>query len=83
MRVAAPDRACAEVDAPSGRRYRARDGMFRMGERDGRALVAAGGFVPALSGITRRAVGYRCTGCGFGSFVTLCSRCGGTCTKET
>ncbi|WP_214103231.1 hypothetical protein [Acrocarpospora catenulata] len=81
MKVVAPARACVEVDGLSGRRYRARDGIYEMSPRDGKAFVAAGGFVPSLSGATSRATGYRCS-CGFGSFFTTCSRCGGTCTKE-
>jgi hypothetical protein len=83
MRVVAPARACVEVDGVTGRRYRAKDGVYEMSPRDGRALVAAGGFLPSLSGATSRTTGYRCGRCGFGSFFTTCSRCGGTCTKES
>jgi hypothetical protein len=82
VKVVAPDRACLEVDGLSGRRYRARDGVYEMSDRDGRALVAAGGFLPSLSGATSRAAGYRCPVDGFGSFFTTCSRCGGRCERE-
>ncbi|MEU0516638.1 hypothetical protein [Streptosporangium sp. NPDC006007] len=82
MRVVAPARAVAEVDGLSGRRYRAQDGIYEMSDRDGRALVALGGSVPSLAGATSRRAGYRCAACGFGSFFTTCSRCGGTCIKE-
>lgn len=82
MRVVAPARAVAEVDGLSGRRYRARDGIYEMSRRDGQALVQAGGFLPSLVGATSRAFGYRCPADGFGSFFVTCSRCGGTCIKE-
>ncbi|WP_327088540.1 hypothetical protein OIE66_40530 [Nonomuraea sp. NBC_01738] len=82
MRVIAPAKTCVEVDGLSGRRYRARDGVYEMSERDGRALVAAGGFRPSLTGATSRAAGYRCPSDGFGSFFTTCSRCGGPCERE-
>lgn len=40
---------------------------------------------PALSGATRRGLGFRCTRCGRGSFFTACGRtgCGGTCERES
>ena len=82
MKVVAPAKAAVQVDGVSGRRYTARDGIYDMSPRDGRALVAAGGFLPSLSGTTSSTTGYRCSSCGFGSFFTSCSRCGGTCTKE-
>lgn len=82
MRVAAPDRPCLEVDGLSGRRYRARDGIYNMTARDGRALIAAGGFAPSVAGHTRSTIGYRCTACGFGSYFRGCSRCGGSCERE-
>ncbi|MEV0968509.1 hypothetical protein [Microtetraspora glauca] len=82
MKVVAPAKAVTEVDGLSGRRYRAPDGIYEMSDRDGRALLAAGGFLPSLSGPTSRTTGYRCT-CGFGSYFTTCGRCGGTCTKES
>lgn len=83
MRVAAPDSAVREVDGITGRRYRSRDGVYDMHPRDAAALIKAGGFTPNLGG--RTSGGYRCTtdGCGFGSFFKTCSRCGGTCEKET
>ncbi|MFI1535575.1 hypothetical protein [Streptomyces anandii] len=45
-----------------------------------RALRAYGAFPANLGGAPRG--GRRCTGCGFGSYFTICSRCGGTCAKE-
>lgn len=81
MKVVAPAKAVAEVDGLSGRRYKARDGIYDMAPRDARALVQAGGFVPSLAGITSPAAGYRCE-CGFGSYFTICSRCGGTTKRE-
>lgn len=82
MKVVAPARAVAEVDGVTGRRYKARDGVYDMAPRDARALIKVGGFLPSLSGTTSRAAGYRCGGCGFGSFFTTCSRCGGNAHKE-
>lgn len=82
MKVIAPAKAVAEVDGVTGRRYKARDGVYDMAPRDARALIKAGGFLPSLAGTTSRAAGYRCPACGFGSFFRCCSRCGGTCVKE-
>lgn len=82
MRVVAPTPGCLEVDAPSGRRYRARGGFYDMSDRDGKALVAAGGFVPSMTGTTRAGIGFRCADCGFGSWFRRCSRCGGQAVKE-
>lgn len=81
MKVVAPAKAVAEVDGLSGRRYQARDGIYDMAPRDARALIKIGGFVPSLSGTTSRTTGYRCE-CGFGSYFTTCSRCGGTTRRE-
>ena len=75
MRVVAPARACLEVDGLSGRRYRARDGVYEMSERDGKALVAAGGFRPSL-GPSAAVRGGFCCPCGFRPVIARCSRCG-------
>lgn len=73
----------AEVDAPSGLRYaKDKQGIFHMTPSDAALLVKGGGFFPSMAGPTRKTVGYRCEDCGFGSFVTTCSRCGGACVKE-
>jgi hypothetical protein len=80
--VAAPDGRVREVDGPSGIRYQSRDGLYRMLPADAAALRAVGGFAPNIGGRTTRG-GYRCTGCGFGSFFRRCSRCNtDTCEKE-
>lgn len=83
MKVVAPAKGCVEVDGLSGRRYRARDGIYDMAPRDAKALVKAGGFLPSLAGTTRRGIGYVCGSCGFGSYVRRCSRCGGECRRES
>src|SRR5882724_3749325 len=83
VRVVAPTQGCVEVDGVTGRRYRARGGFYDMSPADGRALVAYGGFEPSLAGTTGSRVGYRCAGCGFGSYFRTCSRCGGVCVKES
>lgn len=81
MRVCAPDGAVREVDS-RGRRYRSADGVYDMPPSEARRLIAAGGFAPSLTGQTSRRHGYSCVDCGFGSYFTICSRCGGTCRKE-
>lgn len=82
MKVVSPAKACREVDGVTGRRYKARDGVYDMHPRDARALVKAGGFLPSLSGTTASGLGWRCPACSFGSFFRRCSRCGGTCERE-
>ncbi len=82
VKVCAPDGAARQVDV-NGHRYRTRDGMYEMRPADARMLRAAGGFVPALNGTAPAGSGYTCTGCGFGSWFTTCSRCGATCTRES
>lgn len=77
---------CREVDAPSGRRYYARDyrqgGSFDMHPADAATAVRMGGAIASLAGATRRALGWRCPSCGFGSFLRACGRCGGECVRE-
>lgn len=77
---------CREFDAPSGRRYFARQygqgGSFDLPAGDAKALVALGGAVASLAGSTRRAIGWRCPACGFGSFLKSCGRCGTECVRE-
>ena len=83
MKVAAQGEMVAEVDAPSGARYRRdKGGLFDMSPSDAQALVKGGGFFPSLAGSTKKHIGYRCTSCGFGTYVKTCGRCGGRCEKE-
>lgn len=56
--------------------------VFDVTPVEARAVVAAGGAYASLAGATRRAVGYRCGACGFGSVVKMCSRCGEECVRE-
>ncbi|MFE5369245.1 hypothetical protein [Streptomyces mirabilis] len=85
MKVAAQGEMVAEVDAPSGARYRRdeKTGLFDMSESDAHALVKGGGFFPSMSGATSRRIGYRCTACGFGTYIKTCGRCGSPCEKES
>lgn len=53
-----------------------------MDPADAKHIADIGGFIPAMNGISRKSVGYRCRGCGFGSYFTRCSRCGGKAVKE-
>lgn len=83
-----PDGAVRGVDI-EGARTGARMGSYTPG-RDGtvtvdnprhiRALREMGAFPANLGG--RTAGGFRCA-CGFGSFFKTCSRCGGTCERES
>jgi hypothetical protein len=82
---------CREIDSPvTGRRYYARGGgggyaqggSFDMGETDAKLAVRMGGAIASLAGGTRRALGWRCPRCGFGSFLKRCGRCGGECERE-
>jgi hypothetical protein len=81
---------CREVDSPSGTRYYARGGRkgymqggsFDMSPADAAMAVRMGGAVASLAGATRRALGWRCPSCGFGSFLKLCSKCGEECVRE-
>ena len=82
MRVPAEDIKQVQHDV-NGVRYIARNGFFDMPEHHARTHLKAANLPwPNLTGATARRVGYRCTGCGFGSFFASCSRCGGTCVKE-
>lgn len=74
----------AQVDAPSGIRYGGNvpGRVFDMLPSDAAAVVKLGGVLASVSGTARRAIGYRCGACGFGSVVKRCSRCGGECARE-
>ena len=76
---------CREVDH-AGRRYYARNyrqgGSFDMPDAAAKQAVRIGGAIASLAGTTRRAAGWRCPACGFGSFVRRCSRCGTECERE-
>lgn len=87
MRIAAPDGAVAGMEvkgAQTGQvtRYNGRI-MDVSDPMHVKALLSEGAFPASLSGRTRRAIGYRCASCGFGSFVKRCSRCGGECERES
>ena len=72
--VAAPDGAVAQVDAPSGLRYKARaGGLYDMHPSDARMLLKAGGFRPTLGSPVKG--GFKCA-CGFWAIFRDCSRCG-------
>jgi hypothetical protein len=83
LRVVPQADNCKEIEV-GGRIYRrSRTGLFDMPEAAARYTIAnQGGQLPSLSGTTRTSEGYRCTDCGFGSFFSACSRCGGQCSRE-
>lgn len=73
-----------EITLRNGRTVkRQADGSFHMGDRQAKAAVKGdGGFIIPEMGPARRGVGYICTDCGWGSYFTKCSRCGGSCVRE-
>jgi hypothetical protein len=84
---------CQQIDSPlTGTRYYARGakafegdvrgGVFEMSDADARLAVRMGGAIASMAGVTRRALGWRCPSCGFGSFLKRCGRCGGECVRE-
>jgi hypothetical protein len=74
---------CRELTV-GGRTYRRRaNGLFDLPEAAAKHVVKfEGGQQPSLSGTTRKATGFRCVDCGFGTFVKTCSRCGAECERE-
>jgi hypothetical protein len=87
-RLCMPDGACRGIDIQGAQTGATtaytpgRDGTVTVtNARHEKALRAYGAFPANLGGRTRG--GYRCPGCGFGSFVRTCSRCQGACEKET
>lgn len=86
-RLLSPDSSIrqTEVRDLSGatRTYNAHSGgIVTVSDKDARSLLAEGYTEPSAAGTYARRVGRRCTGCGFASFFTTCSRCGGSCEKE-
>lgn len=83
MKVVPQASNCKEIEV-GGRIYRrSKGGLFDMPEKAARITIAQeGGQLPALSGTTRSGIGYHCQVCGFGSWFTTCSRCGGNCQRE-
>jgi hypothetical protein len=87
-RMCLPDGAVRGIDF-EGARTGARTGSYTPG-KDGtitvdnprhiKALREMGAFAANLGG--RTSGGFRCE-CGFGSYFKTCSRCGGTCEKES
>lgn len=68
-----------------GREYRASRGVFTMpAEAAAKHRIAANLPAPSAALPVGRTGGYRCENpaCGFGSFFTACSRCGGPCARE-
>lgn len=82
MRVASPDSRCIEVEGVTGLRYGTEGGFYDMHPADAKALVAEGGFIPSMTGVTSIRIGFCCTKCGFRCWFKRCSRCGGEAVKE-
>lgn len=80
---------CRELDirgvrhyARGGDRGYLQGGSFDLDSRDAKLLVKVGGAIASEAGTTRRGIGWRCSSCGFGSFLKRCGRCGGECERE-
>lgn len=84
---------CQQIDSPvTGTRYyargasafegRVRGGVFEMSDVDARMAVRMGGAIASLAGTARRALGWRCPACTFGSYLKTCGRCGAECVRE-
>lgn len=86
MRIAAPSGAVAGMEIKGMQTGRVTKYPGRIMDVDNpvhaKALLAEGAFPVSLSGRTNSGLGYRCTDCGFGAFLTTCGRCGGTCERE-
>lgn len=66
-----------------GREYRARNGYFELPDAAAKIHREAANLpAPATALPVGRRGGFRCTACGFGTFFTTCSRCGGACERE-
>ena len=80
---------CREIDsggvrhyARGGRKGYMQGGLFEMSDANARLAVRMGGAIASLAGAVRKSVGFRCPGCGFGSFTKVCGRCGQECERE-
>jgi hypothetical protein len=75
--VGVHDYRAIEVDGPSGRRYKARDGgLYDMLPSDAAALVREGGFRTGVGGAPAgRPGGHVCGRCGRHNFIKKCGRC--------
>lgn len=74
--VGSPDHRAIEVDGPSGRRYRARDGgMYDMLPSDAAALVREGGFKTGIGGPGMTVHGGHVCPRGHHNFLKTCGRC--------
>lgn len=84
MRLAMPDKACVGLEVEGAQSGRTKGYYGRIVDVDNprheKALRDMGAFPVNLGG--RPVGGYHCTACGFHSYFTHCSKCGGTCTRE-
>lgn len=82
MKVSAEDRRQV-AQVVGGVEYRARGGYFEMPDAHAKAhLIASELPTPSVALPVGQRAGYRCAGCGFGTFFRTCSRCGGSCERE-
>jgi hypothetical protein len=84
---------CQQLDSPlTGTRYYAkgarafegsvRGGVFDLHPADAAMAVRMGGAIASEAGTARRALGWRCPACDFGSYLRMCGRCGAECERE-
>lgn len=79
MDVLAPDAGCRQIDVDGHRYIADRAGIYRdVPDATARKMIRGGNAAAAGVGFAR-ARARVCTGCGFRSLFTVCSRCGGDC----
>lgn len=57
--------------------------VFTVDDSMAKLVRGAGGYITGLgTHHGRRGIGFRCAGCGFGSYTRRCGRCGEECKRE-
>lgn len=57
--------------------------VFDVDDKMAKLVEGVGGYVVGIGTHRRRRhIGFRCPGCGFGSYTRRCSRCGKECERE-
>lgn len=83
VKVRAEDRRQIQADV-GGVRYQQHNGYFHMAPEHAAIQRETGNLpLPSAALPVGRTGGYRCPGCGFGSFFVTCSHCQSQCERET
>lgn len=72
----------ADITRPGGFKRRYRGGIVTPVDSHDETALREYGATPAGLATGMGGNGRRCVDCGFASWFTTCSRCGGTCTRE-